>query len=322
MPWIMGLAIIGVIYGALVALAQTDLKRLVAYSSVSHLGYCMLGLFAVDMLGVQGGSLQMINHGLSTGGLFALVGMLYDRYHTRQIADFGGLARRLPVFSFFFVLFTLSSIGLPGLNNFAGEILLLLGTFQRAWAAPPANWVHAGPIVAVLAVFGLILGAWYMLQLVQRICFGPLREPRHDQSAGPVRDLGTREVLALAPLVVFVVWIGLQPSFFLGRMAPTLDASSPRPVAWWRLKRRPPSRAAGRTQRLSDNDSPLPWRERGRERGSVRARLETTLQRPLPVPPQVLPGAAAGAARAGAAKAGVIKSTGKAGPQTAREADA
>ena len=183
-PWVVWLSVIGIIYGALVALAQIDIKRLIAYSSVSHLGFCMLGLFALNPLGVQGGALQMVNHGISTGALFALVGMLYERYHTRQIADLGGLARRLPILAFFMLLFTLSSIGLPGLNGFAGEILILIGAFQRGWSA------SAGPLevslrwASVLALSGVVLGAWYMLWLVQRVFFGPLREPRHGWRAG------------------------------------------------------------------------------------------------------------------------------------------
>ena len=221
MPWLLWLSVIGIIYGALVALAQTDMKKLIAYSSVSHLGYCTLGLFALTPLGVQGSGLQMINHGISTGALFALVGMLYERYHTRQIADYGGLAKRLPWMTFFMVLFTFSSIGLPGTNGFAGEFLILIGMFQRGWANPSLL-----PI-AVLSVLGVVLGAWYMLSLVRRVFFGPLREPhnhdkRIDGQAGPVSDLNVREIAALLPLVVFVFWIGLYPKFFLDRMAPAL----------------------------------------------------------------------------------------------------
>ena len=223
MPWMLWLAVCGILYGALVAIAQRDMKRLIAYSSVSHLGFCMLGIFALNRLGVQGGSLQMINHGLSTGALFALVGMLYERYHTRQIADLGGLAKQVPVLAFFFVLMTLSSIGLPGLNNFAGEILLLLGMFQRGWAEAPAAWAGHLRVIAVLATLGVVLGAWYMLLLVQRVFFGPLRTPSHGPGHAPVRDLNFREIAALVPIAVFVVWIGLQPSYFLDRMAPTLD---------------------------------------------------------------------------------------------------
>ena len=219
MPWLMGLSVAGIIYGALVALAQKDIKRLIAYSSVSHLGFCMLGIFAINRLGMQGGVLQMVNHGLSTGGLFALVGMLYERYHTRQIAELGGLAHKVPVLAFFMLVMTLASIGLPGLNGFAGELLILVGAFQRAWleAALP-YWV-----IAVLAVSGVVLGAWYMLSLVQRVFFGPVREPEHDKAQPPIRDLCFREIMALAPLVVPIVWIGVHPQFFLDRMAPTLD---------------------------------------------------------------------------------------------------
>ena len=135
MPCLLWLSVAGIIYGALVALAQSDLKRLIAYSSVSHLGFCMLGIFALNRVAVQGGALQMINHGLSTGGLFALVGMIYERYHTRRIADFGGIAAETPVLAFFMVFMTLASIGLPGLNGFVGEFLLLMGMFQRAWGS-------------------------------------------------------------------------------------------------------------------------------------------------------------------------------------------
>jgi NADH-quinone oxidoreductase subunit M len=223
MPWLLWLSVIGIIYGALVALAQPDMKRLIAYSSVSHLGFCMLGIFALNRLGIGGGALQMINHGLSTGGLFAVVGMLYERYHTRQIADLGGLAKRTPLLAFFMLVLTLSSIGLPGLNGFVGEFLLLLGMFQRAWAGPITSATAQLRCISVLAVAGVVLGAWYMLHLVQRVFFGPLREPNHRHEESPVRDLCLREVLALAPLVVFIVWIGVQPRPFLDRMAPALE---------------------------------------------------------------------------------------------------
>lgn len=225
MPCILWLAVIGIIYGALVALAQSDIKRLIAYSSVSHLGFCMLGLFAFNSIGIAGGTLQMVNHGLSTGALFALVGMLYERYHTREISDLGGLARRLPWLAFFMLLFTFSSIGLPGLNGFVGEFMVLLGAFQRAWTGAPLSWQIQFQVIAVFAVTGVVLGAWYMLWLVQRVFFGPLHEPHHDAHAADhtqVTDMRPREILALVPLAVFVVWIGLQPKFFLDRMQPTL----------------------------------------------------------------------------------------------------
>ncbi|MFO0906039.1 MAG: NADH-quinone oxidoreductase subunit M, partial [Pirellulales bacterium] len=169
MPWMLWLSVAGIVYGALVALAQKDMKRLIAYSSVSHLGFCMLGLFSLNRLGIQGGTLQMINHGLSTGGLFAIVGMLYERYHTREISNLGGLARRLPWISFFMLVFTFSSIGLPGLNGFPGEFMILTAAFQRGFAELTGPWKFALQSVAVLSVTGVVLGAWYMLWLVKRV---------------------------------------------------------------------------------------------------------------------------------------------------------
>jgi len=217
MPWLLWLSVAGIIYGALVALAQKDMKRLIAYSSVSHLGYCMLGLFALNPLSVQGSLLQMINHGISTGALFALVGMLYERYHTRRIADYGGIARRLPILAAFMLLFTFSSIGLPGLNGFAGEFLILTGMFQRGASTFAGENPWQLQLISVLAVSGVVLGAWYMLSLVRRVFFGPLKEPgaAHTDNGGQVPDLKPREILALAPLAVFVFWIGLQPKTFL-----------------------------------------------------------------------------------------------------------
>ena len=223
MPWLLGLSVAGIVYGALVALAQSDVKRLIAYSSVSHLGFCTLGIFSLNRLGVEGGVLQMINHGLSTGGLFAVVGMMYERYHTREISDYSGLSRRMPILAFFMLVFTLSSIGVPGLNGFAGEFLLLSGAFQRGWTEAPESWWLAGRVISVLAVSGVILGAWYMLWLVQRIFFGPLREPAREGGHSEVHDLNAREICALAPLVAVMLWIGLVPRHFLKPMARTLD---------------------------------------------------------------------------------------------------
>ncbi len=241
-PWILWLATGGIIYGALVALAQGDMKRLIAYSSVSHLGYAMLGIFALNNLGLAGGSLQMINHGLSTGGLFAVVGMLYERYHTRDIAQYGGLAAKMPWLAFFMLVFTFSSIGLPGLNGFAGEFPILLGMFQKAWSGPPVAEQMQLRVMSVLAVAGVVLGAWYMLWLVKCIFFGPLKEPyetghgaphgsasnktathgHHDEHALP-SDLSWRETAALVPLVVFIVWIGVAPQGFIGPMSEALE---------------------------------------------------------------------------------------------------
>ena len=223
MPWIIWLSVIGIIYGAMVALVQSDMKRLVAYSSVSHLGFCTLGLFALNPLGVQGAALQMVNHGISTGALFALIGMLYERYHTREIADYGGLARRLPWTAFFVLLFTLSSIGLPGMNGFAGEIMVLVGAFQRAWLGETATPAVHLRWASITAVAGVVLGAWYMLSLVQRVFWGELKEPPTNER---VKDLSMREIAALLPLAILVFWIGLYPKFFLDRMAPALADTS------------------------------------------------------------------------------------------------
>jgi NADH-quinone oxidoreductase subunit M len=210
------LAVLGIIYGALVSLVQGDIKKLVAFSSVSHLGFCMLGLFALNTVGISGGVLQMVNHGLSTGALFALVGMLYERYHSRNIDSFGGLARQMPILTFFFVFITLSSIGLPGLNGFVGEFLVLAGIFQVNVA------------LAAWAALGIILGAYYMLWLVQRVFFGPLCRQHH--SGNGVSDMNLREVAAIAPIAVACLWIGLYPNFFLSRMQPAIDQVAQRLV--------------------------------------------------------------------------------------------
>ena len=227
MPWLMWISLAGVIYGALVALAQSDIKRLIAYSSVSHLGFCTLGIFAANRLSVAGGVLQMVNHGLATGGLFAVVGMIYERFHTREIADFGGLARRFPRLAFFTLVLTLSSIALPGLAGFAGEFPLLVGVFQRGWAEPAAPHALQLRAIAVLSLVGVVLGAWYMLWMYQRVFFGPERLPETSsplpEGEGTMRDLSPREIFCLTPLVAMIFWIGLQPGFFLDRMRPTLD---------------------------------------------------------------------------------------------------
>ncbi len=204
----MSLAVIGIMYGALVALVQEDVKKLVAYSSVSHLGYVMLGIFALNTQGLSGGLLQMLGHGLSTGALFLLVGMIYERRHTRLIADFGGLAAVMPQFTFFFLLTTFASIGLPGLNGFVGEFLILLGAFKAA------------PVYAVLASLGVVLGAVYMLWMVQRVFFGPVTR---EENRG-LRDLLPREWLLLVPLAALMLWIGLYPKPFLARIEPSVEA--------------------------------------------------------------------------------------------------
>jgi len=194
MPWFMGLALIGVIYGALVAMIQKDMKKLVAYSSVSHLGLCMIGLFAANPNGITGGILQMLNHGISTSALFLLVGIVYERRHTRLIAEYGGLSKTMPVYATIFMIMTMSSIGLPGLNGFIGELSILMGAFQAA------------PWLAVLATTGIVLGAAYMLWLFQRAMFGPISEVN-----AQMKDLNAREIAYFLPLVAAAFWIGIYP---------------------------------------------------------------------------------------------------------------
>ena len=201
-PLISWLAIIGIIYGALVSMVQPDLKKMVAYSSVSHLGFVMLGIFAMNVQGIEGGILQMVNHGLSTGALFLIVGMIYERRHTRLIQDFGGLFRVIPVLSTFFIIVTLSSIGLPGLNGFVGEFLILVGTFRSK------------ALYAVLGAIGIILAAVYMLWMFQRVMFGKVE---HDENR-KILDLSRREVAVLLPIAIFIFWIGVYPKPFLGKM--------------------------------------------------------------------------------------------------------
>lgn len=201
-PLLAILAIIGIIYGALVAMVQKDVKKLVAYSSVSHLGFVVLGIFAFNTIAVQGAIIQMINHGLSTGALFLIVGMIYDRRHTRMISDFGGIAKIMPVFATMFMIAMLASIGLPGLNGFIGEFLILNGSF--------ISELYANKTYAVVAAIGVILAAAYMLWMYQRVMFGPVT---HEENKKLV-DLNAREIGLLIPLVIFMIWIGIRPVDF------------------------------------------------------------------------------------------------------------
>jgi NADH-quinone oxidoreductase subunit M len=202
MPLIV-LSLIGITYGALVAWVQTDMKKLVAYSSVAHLGFVMLGLLAFDLVAWQGALLQMVNHGLSTGALFLLVGMLYDRRHTKKFDEFGGLAKPMPVFAFFLVFSTLASVGLPALNGFVGEFLILAGTFASDFM--DLRWA------VVIATSGVVLAAVYLLKLLYLTLWGPITRPENEN----LSDLSLREVLALAPLCMFMLWIGVAPAGFL-----------------------------------------------------------------------------------------------------------
>ncbi len=207
LPLICILAIIGIIYGAMVSMMQADLKRLVAFSSVSHLGYVMLGMFALNMQGVEGSVYQMLNHGVSTGSLFLLVGMIYERRHTRMISDFGGLSKVMPVFAVIFMIVTLSSIGLPGTNGFVGEFLILLGVFRSKI------------VYGVMAATGVILGAAYMLWMFQRVMFGEIKNPENMK----LKDLNMREIATMVPLVLLIFVMGIYPKLFFTKMDVSVD---------------------------------------------------------------------------------------------------
>lgn len=206
----MTVGVIGIIYGALVAMVQPDIKKLVAYSSVSHMGYVLIGLFAFNSYGVTGSLYQMLNHGISTGALFLLVGMIYERTHSREISKYGGLASALPIFTILFFIITLSSIAVPMTNGFIGEFLILLGTFS------------ANKVYAYFAVTGVVLGAVYMLWMFKRVFFGQKGELVKDEHH-PLHDLNLREILVLAPLVLMVFWMGLFPNQFLNYSKASID---------------------------------------------------------------------------------------------------
>ena len=210
-PFISVLAVIGIIYGALVAMVQTDMKKLVAYSSVSHLGFVVLGIFAMTVESVQGAVIQMINHGLSTGALFLLVGIIYERTHTREISFYGGIAKIVPIYATVLLIASLSSIGLPGLNGFIGEFLILLGSFQsnvlESW------WF------TIFAASGVIFAAVYLLWMYERVVWGKLENPKLES----LTDMNARELFVLIPILLFIVWIGIYPSTFTGLSESTTE---------------------------------------------------------------------------------------------------
>jgi NADH-quinone oxidoreductase subunit M len=216
LPFISVPAAVGIVYGAFCAFSQDDMKKLVAYSSVSHLGLVMLGMFALNLTGLSGSLLQMINHGLSTGALFLLVGMIYERYHTRKLSDYGGMASRLPLLACFMVFTVLASIGLPGLNGFVSEVLVLMGVLETEWSH------YQWPVLALLTASTIILGAWYLLTMLRRAFFGPLKEPALEGHE-PIRDLDRREVATLAPIALLCLVLGIYPQPFLETTRADLD---------------------------------------------------------------------------------------------------
>jgi NADH-quinone oxidoreductase subunit M len=217
-PFMVVLCVVGIVYGALVALAQKDWKRLVAYSSVSHMAMVMLGMFALNPVGITGSIVQQLNHGISTGALFLLVGIVYERRHTREISEYGGLSRVMPVYAAVFLIMTMSSIGLPTLNGFIGELLILQGVF-----ATTHPFLGGGMVWAAIAASGIVLGAAYMLSLYQRTMFGKVENPKNER----LLDLSHREFATFVPLLVLAVWMGLYPAPFLRR----LDTSVQRIIA-------------------------------------------------------------------------------------------
>jgi NADH-quinone oxidoreductase subunit M len=205
-PLIMALSVISIVYGACLALVQTDIKKIIAYSSISHLGYVMLGLVSLDIIGIQGAVIQMVSHGLTAAGLFLMVGMIYERCHTRELAAYGGLAKAIPVYSVFFMILTLAAIGLPTTSGFTGEFLVLMGSFTSSWSTMKAGGGSLPLTLSVLAVSGVVLGALYMLWFAQRFLFGIAKAPHE-----PLVDLNLREKAILAAIVAAVFWLGLFP---------------------------------------------------------------------------------------------------------------
>jgi NADH-quinone oxidoreductase subunit M len=217
-PYIAIFAIIGILYTALICWVQKDIKKLIAYSSVSHLGFCVLGMFALNAIGIGGSIMYMINHGLSTGALFLCVGMIYERFHTREMAAMSGLAKVMPIWATFMVFFTLASVGLPGLNGFVGEFLTLLGAFTATGVL--------GPTFAGVAGLGMIFAAVYLLYMVGRVVWGPLKVPanhEHNGHGDHTSDLNTREIVTLLPLAVACLWLGLFPTGILKTLEPDIN---------------------------------------------------------------------------------------------------
>jgi NADH-quinone oxidoreductase subunit M len=230
-PAIAIICVVGIIYGALVSWAQSDMKKLIAYSSVSHLAFCVLGMFALTKEGLTGSVLYMLNHGLSTGALFLVVGMIYERYHTRDMDQVGGIVRRMPALGFFAIFFVVSSVALPGLNGFVSEFLVLIGTFVSGQSRNGVAFGgNLGPAFAIPAATGMILAAVYLLYWAGRVVFGPLKEPAHEHAHGEeaaagvhaVRDLSLREWLVLTPIAILIIYMGVYPQLVIDSLQPPL----------------------------------------------------------------------------------------------------
>jgi NADH-quinone oxidoreductase subunit M len=284
--WLGVLCVIGVIYGALVAWVQPDIKKLVAYSSVSHLGFCVLGMLALNVWGIEGSVLYMINHGLSTGALFLVVGMVYDRYHTRDINQLSGLAKRMPILAFFFILFTLSSIGLPGLNGFISEFLTILGAFTSS---------YLGVWFGSFAALGIILGALYMLHMAARVIFGPLKTPdvqggghaadshHPGETADLPADIDGREIAILTPLAIAVVWLGVYPGTVLNSIHFAVG-SIVQPIAHAEMEAQSPRPATGTTRPGLNRAAPQPTRSGATTRRATTRRTRAATRRAVTRP--------------------------------------
>jgi len=249
-PYLIALAVLGILYGALVAMVQKDMKRLVAYSSIAHLGFVMLGLMALTPQAVTGAVYQMLNHGISSGGLFLLVGMMYDRMHTQQIEDYGGLAKLVPAYTLVFIVVALSSIALPGTNGFVGEFLILSGSFG------PLPWA------TVLSTLGVILSAVYILWLVERVFFGPVKNAK----LTGLKDMNLREVFCMVPLLILIVWMGVKPNFFLKKID----------IATESLIERVENVSLRRPQRGRSNPMEMPPNEGGDYSGGIASSLRSS----------------------------------------------
>jgi NADH-quinone oxidoreductase subunit M len=258
----------GVIYGALCAWRQADIKRLVAYSSVAHLGFVMLGLFSATQAGIEGAIIQMVNHGISTGALFVLVGVIYDRRHTRLASEYGGLAKVMPIYAALFVVFTMASIGVPGTNGFVGEFMVIMGTIV---SQPLGRWATSQ---AAVAAFGVILAAVYMLSVVQKVFFGPLDNPKNKG----LKDLNVRETLALAPLLILVFVVGLFPNVLLDRMKESVSGVIGRYVegriAYQEHRGQPDNILKPRKGGPTETGYPEPFNQQDSPAPSVAARIE------------------------------------------------